>query len=201
MKIVAKSMALSAAVVMAATPAVADNDFLMLAAAMSAAVAVGVVGELAAPETITFGTVENTPFSATVGAGLYGSLDGHEDDTQYGMGRVELRFPEAFIGLRPILGVEVSAGGSIYAYGGGMIDVRIADRLVLSPSLAVGYFQPGDVRDLGSAIEFRSGLEAAYEFGGGTRIGVAYHHISNANIDDINPGTEIISLNLSLPFE
>lgn len=52
------------------------------------------------------------------------------------------------------------------------------DRWVLIPSFGAGLFKKGDGLDLGSRLEFRSGIEIARRFHGEYRIGVALFHLS-----------------------
>ena len=68
------------------------------------------------------------------------------------------------------------------------------------PNFAIGGYRRGTAKDLGSVIEFRSGIEIAYRFGNAARLGVAISHISNASISDNNPGTESIVLSYSIPL-
>ena len=44
-------------------------------------------------------------------------------------------------------------------------------------------------KELGHVIEFRSGLDIAYRKKNGGRIGAEVHHLSNASLDENNPGT------------
>ena len=90
---------------------------------------------------------------------------------------------------------------AIYGYAGLMLDIYFGRRIVFTPNVAVGLYSDGGGKDLGSVIEFRSGVELAYRFDSRARLGVAFHHISNASIEDINPGTETLTLVLSLPLD
>ncbi|MBT5810587.1 MAG: acyloxyacyl hydrolase, partial [Rhodospirillaceae bacterium] len=58
-----------------------------------------------------------------------------------------------------------------------------------------------DGKDLGNTVEFRSGVELAYRLDDRARLGVAFHHISNASLSDNNPGTETLTLTFSLPLD
>jgi hypothetical protein len=198
MKRIAGTAAVIAVAVTCARPAAADDQFLALAGVAGAVLAVGVAGEMLDSDTV-FIAKGTTQIDAVAGLGFYGLFDGHLPDRQYGLGTLEVRFAP-IVGVRPIIGVEGTTGGSVYLYGGAMVDVHIGESFTLSPSLAVGYYEPGDTDTLGSSIEFRTGVEAAYSFDNGMRVGVAYQHISNAEIGDVNPGTETLSLNLSLPL-
>ena len=55
-------------------------------------------------------------------------------------------------------------------------------------------------KKLGNKIEFRTTFEVSYQLENLERIGISFGHISNANIGDVNPGVEIISLSYQKPF-
>ncbi len=103
--------------------------------------------------------------------------------------------------VKPFGGVMATTDAAIYGYAGLMLDIYFGRRIVFTPNVAVGLYSDGDGKDLGSVIEFRSGVELAYRFDSRARLGVAFHHISNASIEDINPGTETLTLVLSLPLD
>jgi len=71
---------------------------------------------------------------------------------------------------------------------------------VLTPSAAVGLWQKGDGKNLGSWVEFKTGAELAYRFADRSRLGVSFHHISNAGLTERNPGEESFELVWSIPF-
>ena len=102
--------------------------------------------------------------------------------------------------LRPNLGALVTSEGAQYYYGGFGYDAFLADQIVLTPNVAVGYYRHGDGKNLGSDLEFKSGVELAYQWQDTRRLGIAIHHISNASIGNENPGTEIISLQYAYPL-
>lgn len=54
--------------------------------------------------------------------------------------------------------------------------------------------------DLGSHLEFRSGLEVFDDFGKGYRLGLGYFHYSNGGVARHNPGTESVRLALVIPL-
>ncbi len=103
--------------------------------------------------------------------------------------------------VKPFGGVMATTDAAIYGYAGFMLDIYFGRRIVFTPNVAVGLYSDGDGKDLGSVIEFRSGVELAYRFDSRARLGVAFHHISNASIEDINPGTETLTLVLSMPLD
>lgn len=174
----------------------------------AAILAAGILGETQDIGDIRVGnSTGDLPLSLTLGAGYYNILNdkgepGHEDRDKggAGIGRVELRFNQEFLRIRPFIGIEGNTESATYVYGGGMFDVRFGEHFILSPNAAVGAYFNGDGRDMGSTLEFRTGVEAAWEFDNKMRIGAAFHHISNAGIGDVNPGVETLTLNLSIPL-
>ena len=115
--------------------------------------------------------------------------------------RLEYRHNQKlFWQIKPFIGVDVASDGAFYGYFGLLADLYFGRRFVLTPNLALGGYSNGD-KDLGYPLEFRSGFEFAYRFDDRSRLGIAFHHISNANIGERNPGTEQLMLNYSLPFD
>ena len=114
--------------------------------------------------------------------------------------RAEYRASKKLWVFRPIAGLMVNSDHAVYAYGGFGLDLYFGRRFVVLPSLAVGYYCKGDRKDLGHKLEFRSGAEFAYRFDNRSRIGIAFHHISNASISDNNPGAESLVLTYSIPL-
>ncbi len=101
--------------------------------------------------------------------------------------------------FKPHAGAIVTGDSGKYGYAGLLTDVYFGRRFVLTPSTAVGAFHEGNGKDLGSVLQFRSGLELAYRFDSRARIGLGIYHMSNANLTDKNPGAESLTLNFSLP--
>lgn len=102
--------------------------------------------------------------------------------------------------LRPVLGVSLDSNGGIYAHGGVHWDFSLDPNWILSPNFMVGAYSDGGSKDLGHALEFRSGLELSYRFDDASRLGLAFNHISNASIGDKNPGAESLLLVYSHPI-
>jgi lipid A 3-O-deacylase len=73
---------------------------------------------------------------------------------------------------------------------------------VLTPNAAVGFWSRGsrDSENLGSWFEFRTGAEFDYRFGDYSRLGMSFHHISNAGLTQRNPGEEEVLINYSIPL-
>lgn len=114
--------------------------------------------------------------------------------------RGEYRFGTGFFFIKPLVGVLVTNRQSVYAYGGLRADLIFLDHYVVMPNAAVGYYDRGNGKDLGSHAEFKTGIELAYRFDNSARLGLAFDHISNAGLTKRNPGTENLLLVYSLPI-
>jgi hypothetical protein len=137
-----------------------------------------------------------------LGAGIYDFIG--NNDKPAGMFRAEYRFANGLFFIKPLIGAFVTTDTTFYGYGGLRADIILAQHYVIMPVATVGYWERGDGKDLGSHIEFKTGAEFAYRFDGGSRIGVAFDHMSNAGITQRNPGEEsvlvVYSLPIGLPF-
>ncbi len=126
-------------------------------------------------------------------------LDSDQNDVSFGG---EYRFKDFDFGIRPVVGGFVTNEGAAYGYAGLNWDVPlIENELYLIPNFAAGAYAEGDGKDLGGAIEFRSGIELAYQFPNEHRLGLAFNHMSNASIYTKNPGTETLIVNYSIPAD
>jgi lipid A 3-O-deacylase len=133
------------------------------------------------------------------GGGYYDLFD--EDNT--GEIRVEYIFSEEnkLWFFTPFIGFTATGEGGTYGYAGVGIDIFFGRRFVMTPNFAAGIYGNGDGKDLGYPVEFRSGVNFAYRFDDRSRLGLAFHHISNAGLDDRNPGVESLVLTYSIPFD
>jgi len=132
----------------------------------------------------------------TFGTGVY---DFHEAKQALEF-RVEYHPDWKFAGLRPFVGLSGTTGGSVYSYFGLLARVRITDRLTVVPSAAAGAYEKGNAKDLGCPLEFRTGGEISFRVYDGFRLGIAFHHISNASIGAENPGMELLVATYSVPL-
>jgi lipid A 3-O-deacylase len=109
--------------------------------------------------------------------------------------------------LEPAAGVMANADGGGYLYGSLRIPLhelwngseRPAEppRWRVVPFTGAGLYEAGDGKDLGGAVEFRSGLEVAVRAGDRWWVGLSYYHLSNAVLYDRNPGEESLVLVVS----
>ena len=134
-------------------------------------------------------------------AGQVGILDDVEGDQRYGL---EYRF-KSFSGpwdfrLIPAIGFAASSNGAAFLYSDLRHDFYLNDRWILIPSFGIGIFDDSEDIELGNTLEFRSGIEIAYQFSNKMRAGVALFHLSNGGISSSNPGTEALVFSVCIPI-
>jgi len=139
---------------------------------------------------------EDDPLFFTLAAGYY-DINDNMDAVEF---RAEVRARDKIWIFKPLGGVMASSDGAFYGFGGVLVDFYLGRRFVFTPSFAAGFYEDGDGKDLGHAVEFRSSVELAYRFDDRSRLGMSFYHLSNAGLSDNNPGTEVLSLNYSIPF-
>lgn len=131
--------------------------------------------------------------------GYFDVIRNDYESTQFG---IEYRARPIQYAIRPIVGINVTNDEAVYGYVGLNWDAELVEQqLYLIPNFAAGLYKKGNGRDLGGAIEFRSGIELAYQFPNAHRLGIAFNHISNASIYDHNPGSETLMVTYSLPMD
>ena len=135
-------------------------------------------------------------------AGQVGILDDIDGPQRYGL---EYRF-KSFAGpwgfrLIPAIGAATSSNGAKFIYSDLRHDFYLNDRWILIPSFGVGSFDDSEEIQLGNELEFRSGIEIAYQFRNKVRAGVALFHLSNGGISSQNPGTESLVFSVCIPIK
>ena len=102
--------------------------------------------------------------------------------------------------VKPMVGGFATTRGAVYGYAGFAIDLHLGQHVVLTGSEAIGAYGRGNDKNLGPiAPEFRSAIEVAYRFDDDSRLGVLFHHISNAGAGSRNPGAETLMLTYAYP--
>ena len=136
------------------------------------------------------------PDLLAIGAGAYNVLHERKEAEI----RLEYRFSYRFLYIiRPIVGVLATDKATVYPYAGFRFDAQIG-HIVLTPEAAVGYWSTNAGKQLGGAIEFKTGGEIAWRFSDNSRLGFLFDHISNAGIYKKNPGVEQAMLMYSIPL-
>lgn len=142
---------------------------------------------------------ENNRDYVTGYVGYFDVIRNDYNSVQFG---AEYRARQLQYSIRPMFGVNATTDGSVYGYAGLNWDAELVkDELYLIPSFAAGLYHKGDGKELGGAIEFRSGIELAYQFSNEHRLGAQFNHISNASIYKHNPGSEAALVTYSIPLD
>lgn len=136
------------------------------------------------------------PAFLRVGVGAYDV----NDNKKAGEFHIEYISDSKWWVFTPFAGFMGTTDTALYAYGGIRLDLFLGDRFVFTPSFAPGLYDDGDGKDLGHVVQFRSALELAYRFDNRARLGISAYHLSNASLDENNPGTEVINIHYSYPF-
>lgn len=105
--------------------------------------------------------------------------------------------------IKPLVGLAANSDGSVYGWMAVAHDFHIAERFVAKVSTGPAFYLGGaEGKNLGSAGVLRSGVEVGYRFGNDVRLTAGFHHMSHGELlnPDLNPGAEVIALNLDLPL-
>ena len=122
-------------------------------------------------------------------AGLFGLQ--HQND--------EL-FRKSFLGkLSPITGGFLTEKSAFYLYTGAQAEYDLG-LFTITPSFAPGYYNSGDGKDLGSALEFKTEIQMSLNLSDSTEFGMSYNHISNASLGTKNPGANSYMINFLKQF-
>ena len=109
-------------------------------------------------------------------------------------------FRDSFLGkLTPITGGFITENSAMYLYTGAQAEYDIG-LFKFTPSFAPGYYNAGDGKDLGSALEFKSEVKMSLNLSDSTEFGMSYNHISNASLGDKNPGANSYMFNFIKKF-
>ena len=105
-----------------------------------------------------------------------------------------------FLGkLSPITGAMITADNASYFYTGVQAQYKLGV-LNLTPSFAPGYYNKGNGKDLGHALEFKSEIQLSLELPMESQFGLSYNHLSNASLGDKNPGANSYMFNFLKKF-
>ncbi len=136
----------------------------------------------------------------TGGAGSIGNVWSDRDSA--GVFSIEYRTSKSFefLRLRPVIGILATTDESVYAWFGLSTDMTFFERIVVSLDAGAGGYDKGNGQTLGHDFNFRTGGRISWRFDNNARLGVGFHHLSNAGLDKINPGTETLMLYYSHPL-
>ena len=109
-------------------------------------------------------------------------------------------FRESFFGqLSPITGGFFTEKNAFYFYTGAQAEYNLG-LFTITPSFAPGYYNSGDGKDLGSALEFKTEIQMSLNLSDSTEFGMSYNHISNASLGTKNPGANSYMINFLKQF-
>ena len=142
---------------------------------------------------------QNTEFS--VYTGMFDFSDDGKRSTLIGFQHQNEDFNrDTFLGnLSPITGAMITADNASYFYTGVQAHYKLGG-LNLTPSFAPGYYNQGDGKDLGHALEFKSEVQLSLELPKESQFGFSYNHLSNASLGSKNPGANSYMFNFLKKF-
>ena len=144
------------------------------------------------------GTSEGLPTEkAILGMGI--AVAGILDHNKILLGSLEYRPTVEYHTIRPWAGMEFGYD-IIYLAGGILTNLHVTDKLSLTPSFGIGIYSSNEGIQLGSTLEFRSGVELSYGFHNDKRLGFHFGHVSNGGLGQKNPGSEILKVIYYFPF-
>ena len=109
-------------------------------------------------------------------------------------------FRDSFLGkIYPITGGFLTEKNALYLYTGAQAEYDLG-LITIIPSFAPGYYNYGDGKDLGSALEFKSEVQMSFNLSDSSQMGMSYNHISNASLGDKNPGANSYMFNFLKKF-
>ena len=111
-----------------------------------------------------------------------------------------LKGPNPHLEFRPLVGAMATVEGGFYGYAGINFDILFGKHVLFAPGFAAGYYAQGSGKNLGYPLEFRSGVELAWQFSDWHRLGVHFYHLSNASLGNRNPGEESLVLFYDIPI-
>ena len=107
---------------------------------------------------------------------------------------------DTFLGnLSPITGAIITGDNASYFYTGVQANYKIGS-LNVTPSFTPGYYNQGDGKDLGHALEFKSEVQLSLELPKDSQFGFSYNHLSNASLGKKNPGANSYMFNFLKKF-
>jgi len=132
----------------------------------------------------------------SVGGGYFG----FGSDYCHGVFQAEYKWGKLYWDhLRPIATIVLTERGAFYAACGFGFELPLTERLIFTPSFSPGLYYKGNGKNLGHPVEFRSGLELAYQLKNKSLIGTQLYHISNAHLAHKNPGANALIFFIAFP--
>ena len=153
---------------------------------------------------VTFGSIaDETPEETEINVftGMFDFSDNKQQAGLFGLQhQTDKLFRKSFLGkLSPITGGFLTEKSAFYLYTGAQAEYDLG-LFTITPSFAPGYYNSGDGKDLGSALEFKSEVQVSLNLSNSTEFGMSYNHISNASLGTKNPGANSYMFNFLKQF-
>ena len=136
-------------------------------------------------------------------SGIFDTIDEEGDDKSnlFGLEHKNTNlFRKTFLGkISPITGAFLTDKNSMYLYTGIQADYNLGP-VSIKPSFTPGYYEKGDGKKLGSALEFKSEIKIDFDVFKNSKLGYSYSHISNNDWGDVNPGVDNQVITFSQKF-
>lgn len=136
-------------------------------------------------------------------SGIFDTIDDVGDDKSnlFGLEHKNTNlFRKTFLGkISPITGAFLTDKNSMYLYTGIQADYNLGP-VSIKPSFTPGYYEKGDGKKLGSALEFKSEIKIDFDIFKNSKLGYSYSHISNNDWGDVNPGADNQVITFSQKF-
>ena len=136
---------------------------------------------------------------------IFGGTYDYDDDNTTNLVGLSLHLTENnfsilnIFDVNPVIGTFITAKSASMFYGGFETNIG-TDKIFLNLSSSAGIYSNGDGKDLGNSLQFKSEVNIFYSLNQTTQIGLGSHHISNAGISSVNPGTNNYYLILNRDF-
>ena len=145
--------------------------------------------------------IKKTDTEFNLYTGMFDFSDDGKRSTLFGFEHQdEELFRDTAIGrVSPITGGFFTQAGATYLYSGVQAEYEIG-RLNITPSFTPGYYDAGDGKDLGHALEFKSEVQLSFDLFKNSNLGMSYNHISNASLGKNNPGANSYMFNFLQKF-
>ena len=142
---------------------------------------------------------KNTEYS--IYTGMFDFSDDGKRSTLFGIQHQneELNRDTFFGNLSPITGAMITADNATYFYTGVQAQYKLGS-INFTPSFSPGYYEQGDGKDLGHAIEFKSEVQISVDLPKASQLGFSYNHLSNASLGTKNPGANSYMFNFFKKF-
>ena len=125
---------------------------------------------------------------------VYGGTYDYDDDNttnliglNYHLEDNDFKVLESFK-INPVIGLFVTGKSASMFYSGFETNIG-QDKLYLNLSSSAGLYNNGDGKDLGNMLQFKSEVNVLFKISKSADIGFGSHHISNAGLSSVNPGT------------